>query len=51
LPLTNRSVNRVIDEYVALRERQQTQGRTSFHMLRTDVRTEQDATLPLIYFT
>src|ERR1019366_6280979 len=27
LPLTNRSVNRVIDEYVALRERQQTQGR------------------------
>jgi integrase len=34
LPLTNRSVNRVIDEYVALRERQQTQGRTSSHMLR-----------------
>src|SRR5450830_483361 len=34
LPLTNRSVNRVIDEYVALRERQQTQGRTSLHMLR-----------------
>jgi integrase len=34
LPLTNRSVNRVIDEYVALRERQQSQGRTSLHMLR-----------------
>jgi len=34
LPLTNRRVNRVIDEYVALRERQQTQGRTSIHMLR-----------------
>jgi len=34
LPLTNRSVNRVIDEYVALRERQTTQGRTSAHMLR-----------------
>src|ERR1019366_7793541 len=34
LPLTNRSVNRVIDEYVTLRERQQTQGRTSIHMLR-----------------
>jgi integrase len=34
LPLTNRSVNRVIDEYVTLRERQQSQGRTSFHMLR-----------------
>ena len=34
MPLTNRSVNRVIDEYVTLRERQQTQGRTSFHMLR-----------------
>ena len=34
MPLTNRSVNRVIDEYVALRERQQTQGRTTFHMLR-----------------
>src|ERR1035437_3418871 len=34
LPLTNRSVNRVIDEYVTLRERQQTQGRTSLHMLR-----------------
>ena len=34
LPLTNRSVNRVLDEYVTLRERQQTQGRTSFHMLR-----------------
>jgi hypothetical protein len=29
LPLTNRSFNRVIDEYVALRERQQIQGRTS----------------------
>src|ERR1035437_4645727 len=34
LPLANRSVNRAIDEYVTLRERQQTQGRTSFHMLR-----------------
>jgi integrase len=34
LPLANRSVNRVIHEYVALRERQQTQGRTSTHMLR-----------------
>ena len=34
LPLTNRSVNRVIDEYVTLRERHQTQGRTSIHMLR-----------------
>src|SRR5450830_230130 len=34
LPLANRSVNRVIDEYVALRERLRTQGRTSLHMLR-----------------
>jgi integrase len=34
LPLASHSVNRVIDEYVALRERQQTQGRTSIHMLR-----------------
>src|SRR5450432_398080 len=34
LPLTNRSVNRVIDEYVELRERQATQGGTSIHMLR-----------------
>src|SRR5450759_1037109 len=34
LPLTHRSVNRLIDEYVTLRERQQSQGRTSFHMLR-----------------
>jgi hypothetical protein len=34
LPLTNRSVNGVIDEYVTLRERQQSQGRTSTHMLR-----------------
>jgi hypothetical protein len=40
LPLTNRSVNRVIDEYIALRERQQTQGRTSFHMLRQFIRRE-----------
>jgi hypothetical protein len=34
LPVARRSVNRVIDEYVALRERQQSQGRTSAHMLR-----------------
>jgi len=34
LPITNRNVNRVIDEYVTLRERQQMQGRTSVHMLR-----------------
>src|ERR1017187_3144294 len=34
LPFTSRSVKRVIDEYVALRERQQTQGRTSIHRLR-----------------
>src|SRR5450830_1693207 len=34
LPLASHCVNRVIDEYVALRERQQTQGRTSIHMLR-----------------
>src|ERR1035438_7010334 len=38
LPLANRSVNRVIDEYVALRERQQTQGRTSIHRLRQIMR-------------
>ncbi len=34
LPVGSRSVNRVIDEYVALRELHQTQGRTSIHMLR-----------------
>ncbi len=34
LPIGSRSFNRVIDEYVVLRERQQTQGRTSIHMLR-----------------
>ncbi len=34
LPIGSRSVNRVIDEYVVLRERQQIQGRTSIHMLR-----------------
>jgi integrase len=34
LPYTSHSVNRVIDEYVALRERQRIQGRTSGHMLR-----------------
>jgi hypothetical protein len=38
LPFTSRSVNRVIDEYVALRERQQTQGRTSIHRLRQIMR-------------
>ena|SRR5450631_100 len=34
LPFGSRSVNRVIDEYVALRETQQKQGSTSIHMLR-----------------
>src|ERR1039458_4065831 len=38
LPFTSRSFNRVIDEYVALRERQQTQGRTSIHRLRQIMR-------------
>src|ERR1039458_2427968 len=38
LPFTSRSVNRVIDEYVALRERQKTQGRTSIHRLRQIMR-------------
>jgi integrase len=34
LPIGSRSVNRVIDEYVTLREKQHDQGRTSIHMLR-----------------
>jgi integrase len=34
LPPGTRSFNRVIDEYVALRERQYAQGRTSIYMLR-----------------
>jgi hypothetical protein len=34
LPAGSKSVNRVIDEYVALRERQYAQGRTSIYMLR-----------------
>src|ERR1700690_213717 len=34
LPSGSLSVNRVIDEYVGFRERQQCQGHTSIHMLR-----------------
>jgi integrase len=34
LPTTLRTMNSVIDEYVALREKQHKQGRTSAHMLR-----------------
>jgi hypothetical protein len=34
LPFRNRSVNAVIDEYVAFRTKQHQQGHTSFHMLR-----------------